>query len=125
MDTEAIEKDWADTLRSPKADEDKEEFPTWAIVLIIAGSVVVIAAAAGGVLLYLRKKKKAREAEAEATVNAYKRKIDVTDDKNIDVYADDEESADTQEAEETQETADEAAEEQPAEEAAEEAEKDE
>lgn len=124
-DTEAIEEDWADTLRSPKADEDKEEFPTWAIVLIIAGSVVVIAAAAGGVLLYLRKKKKVREAEAEATVNAYKRKIDVTDDKNIDVYADDEESADTQEAEETQETADEAAEEQPAEEAAEEAEKDE
>ena len=38
-----------------------------------------------------RKKKKAKKAEDEATVNAYKRKkIDTTDDKSIDVYAEEE-----------------------------------
>ena len=36
------------------------------------------------------------KAEAEATVNAYKRKIDTTDDKTIDVYADETQEAPAQ-----------------------------
>jgi hypothetical protein len=39
-------------------------------------------------IIFNEKKKRALAREAEATVNAYKRKrIDTTDDKTIDVYA--------------------------------------
>ena len=41
-------------------------------------------------LVIISKKKKVAALEAEATVNAYKHKIDTTDDKTIDVYADEE-----------------------------------
>ena len=94
-DKEAIKTSWENTLRSPDVDENsEEEFPTWAICLIVCGSVVILACAAVAVLLVLRAKK-AKAAEAEATVNAYKRKIDTTDDKSIDVYADEEETTET------------------------------
>ena len=61
-------------------------------IAIATGGLAVL-----GIIVYKtvikprREKKKAEKAEAEATVNAYKRKkIDTTDDKSIDVYADDE-----------------------------------
>lgn len=63
--------------------------PTWAIVLIVVGGVLVVAAGVLIPLLIVLSKKKKERARREATVNAYKRKrIDTTDDKTIDVYAD-------------------------------------
>ena len=53
-------------------------------ISLIGGGVAVV-------LIVLHSNKKAKEREAEATVNAYKRKkIDTTDDLSIDVYADEE-----------------------------------
>lgn len=62
----------------------------WHIALIVVGGVLVLAAAIVVPTVIVSKKRK-KKAEEEATVNAYKRKkIDTTDDKSIDVYADDE-----------------------------------
>ncbi len=90
-DVENIDEDWADSLLSEKVTSaPEEEMPTWAIVLICCGSalaLIVIIAIAVKVI----KKKKAKKRREEAVVNAYKRKkIDTTDDKSIDVYADEE-----------------------------------
>ena len=90
-DAEEIETSIGDYLLSEKEEVVEEEsLPTWAIVLIVVGSVLVVAAAVTIPLVIVLKKKKAAKAEAEATVNAYKnkKKIDTTDDKSIDVYAD-------------------------------------
>lgn len=125
-DKESMAQDWTDTLPQENAtEEEKESLPVWAICLIVAGGVIIVAAAVV-VALILIKKKQAEKAEADATVNAYKRKkIDTTDDKTIDVYADETEETATEEtieevpAEETEETATEkTAEEVPAEETA-------
>lgn len=115
-DIEAIEENWAASLLSEKTEEEEESgLPTWAIVLIVVGGVLVIGGAATAVVLYL-KNKADKAKKAEAVVNAYQRKkIDTTDDKTIDVYAD--ESV----AEETAEEAVEAPVEEVAEEVAEEA----
>lgn len=117
-DKTAMEEGWKETLPS-KTEEAVEEsgLETWAICLIIVAAVVVVAVAIIVPVVILSKKKAERE-EAEATVNAYKRpKIDTTDDKSIDVYADEEETP----AEETAEEAPvEAVEEAPAEETTEE-----
>ena len=90
-DQEAIKEDWRATL--PAETEEVEEeggLETWAICLIVAAAVVVVAVAIA-VPVVIVNKNKAAKAEAEATVNAYKRKkIDTTDDKTIDVYADEE-----------------------------------
>ena len=122
-DTDAIDEAWT-ALLTPDEEATEEEddgLETWAIVLIVVGSVLVVAAAVLVPLLVVRAKKKAKAQEAEATVNAYKRKkIDTTDDKSIDVYADEEEAA-----EETVEEATEEAQAETVEEAQEEAEKDE
>ena len=57
--------------------------------MIVVGGLLVVAAAVLVPLMVIRQRK--AKAEAEATVNAYKRvKIDTTDDKSIDVYADEE-----------------------------------
>ncbi|MBO5736613.1 MAG: hypothetical protein J6S04_02285 [Clostridia bacterium] len=89
-DVDAMEEDWRTAL--PKEEEvatEEEGLETWAICLIIAGAVIVVAAAVTIPVVILSKKKAARE-QAEAIKNAYKRpKIDTTDDKTIDVYADD------------------------------------
>ncbi len=107
-DKDAIETAWVNSLRAEKEDTaEAEGLETWAIVLICVGGALVVAAAVLIPLLVVGAKKKAKAKEAEATVNAYKRKkIDTTDDKSIDVYADEET------AEETTETAETAAEEQ-------------
>lgn len=93
-DKDAIQSDWKNSLVIPESETDSEEdkgLPTWAIWLIVCGSVVVVAAAVIIPLVIVSNKKKAKAKEAEATVNAYKRKrIDTTDDLTIDVYADEE-----------------------------------
>ena len=93
-DVEAMAQAWTDTLPKETEKTEKEEgLETWAICLIVAAAVIVVAAAVVVPVVLLNKKKIARE-EAENTVNAYKRvKIDTTDDKSIDVYADDEATA--------------------------------
>lgn len=91
---ETITEAWKSSLLQPKAEEEDEGLPTWALILIICGGVIVVAAVAAAVVTIRRKKKAA--AEAEATVNAYKRKkIDTTDDKSIDVYADEDSAEET------------------------------
>jgi hypothetical protein len=89
-DKTAMAEDWKSTLPTEvKVTVEEEGLETWAICLIIAGSVLVVAAAVIIPVVILSKKKAARE-QAEAIKNAYKRpKIDTTDDKSIDVYADD------------------------------------
>ena len=90
-DKDAIAQAWVNSLRSETEEAEDEGLETWAIVLICVGSALVVAAAVLVPLLVVRAKKKAKQREAEATVNAYKRKaIDTTDDKSIDVYADEE-----------------------------------
>ncbi len=127
-DKDAMAENWADYLLKEEVIEaEEEDLPTWAIILISVGGFLVLVAA----VKYVRSRqaKKARKREAEATVNAYKRKkIDTTDDKSIDVYADEEateaaepveENAEATEATEATETVEPV--EEPAEEAVEEA----
>ena len=111
-DQETIYENWANSLLSEKEEEEEEScLPTWAIVLIVVGGVIVVAAAVTVPLVISAKKKAEAKRRAEATVNAYKRKkIDTTDDKSIDVYAEEEETA-------TEETVEEASEEAATEEA--------
>ena len=127
-DEEAIAVDWANSLLSEKEEEaTKKGLPTWAIVLIVVGGVLVVAGAT--VAIVIGAKKKAAKAKKEADiVNAYQRKkIDTTDDKTIDVYADEEPATEEtveepveeiaeEEVEEAVETQEEAVEETPSEE---------
>ena len=109
-DKEMMEEDWRTTLPSETEETEEESgLETWAICLIIAGAVIVVAAAIIVPVIILSKKKAEREAK-EAIANAYKRpKIDTTDDKSIDVYADDEVTEETP-AEAVEEPAEEVAE---------------
>ena len=109
-DSTAIDDAWT-ALLTPEEEttaEDDDGLATWAIVLIVVGSVLVVATAVLVPLLIVRSKKKAKQREDEATVNAYKRqKIDTTDDKSIDVYADEESESVEETVENTEETAEE------------------
>ncbi len=120
-DTELINEGLLTLIESETVTEDVTEggLKGWHIALIAVGGALVVAAAVV-VPVVIVKKKRAKKAEEEATVNAYKRKkIDTTDDKSIDVYADDEAAEETvEEATETQEEV--PAEDAPAEETAEE-----
>ena len=88
-DVEEINAAWVDSLRSESETEEESGLPGWAIALIVAGSVIVVLTATLIPILIVVSKKKAKAKAAEETVNAYKRKkIDTTDDKSIDVYAD-------------------------------------
>ena len=114
-DAEAIAESWVNSLLSKEEEEEDDGLPTWAIVLIVVGSVLVVAAGVTIPLVIVAKKKAAKKAEEEATVNAYKRKkIDTTDDKTIDVYA--EEQAEQPAEAATEETVVEATEEETVEE---------
>lgn len=107
-DEEAIYQNWVDSLRSETEEvEEDEGMPTWAIILIsVGGGLIFIAAVV--FVLKKRAKKRAAAREAEATVNAYKRKkIDTTDDKSIDVYADEDETTEEVAEEPVEETAEE------------------
>ena len=112
-DKDAIATNWADSLLSETEEEEEDEgLPTWALVLIIVGGVLVVAGATAGVWYYVAQKKAAAK-KAESVVNAYQRKkIDTTDDKTIDVYADEEKTEEAaEEAEEAPAEAEEVAEE--------------
>ncbi len=102
-DAEEIKTAWVDSLMKPEVAETTEEsLPDWAIALIVCGSVLIVGGVVAIMLVIYFKKKKAKQAEADATVNAYKRKkIDTTDDKSIDVYADEEKQEATETVEET------------------------
>ena len=91
-DADAIKDAWYDYLYTETTSEEEDKgLPTWAIILIVCGSVLVVAAAVLVPLLIIQAKKKAKAEEDDAIVNAAKRpKIDTTDDKTIDVYADEE-----------------------------------
>ncbi len=88
-DVEKIATAWENSLLKEEVEETEESgLPTgavWAIVI----SVAAVLGGAAAIVIVTMKKKAAAKREAEATVNAYKRKkIDTTDDKTIDVYAD-------------------------------------
>ncbi len=89
-DIELMKEGWTNTLRHEEETEETEEgWPTWAIITAAIGGGVVVILLITVPVIVVNNKKKARR-KAEATVNAYKRKkIDTTDDKSIDVYADD------------------------------------
>lgn len=111
-DAEAIETAWKKSLLMYTEEESDEGWATWQKVLLgvgIAAGVVVVAAAVAIPLVIRAKKKKAKAEEEAAIVEAGRRKpvIDTTDDKSIDVYADDSAA----EAEPVEETAEPAAEE--------------
>ena len=92
-DKEAIETAWKDSLlKTEEEEEEDSSLPGWAIALIVVGAVLVVAGGASVPVTLYFKKKAAAKKEAEATINAYRRKkIDTTDDKTIDVYADEKE----------------------------------
>jgi hypothetical protein len=98
-DETAIEEGFAATLKTETVVEEEDKgLPGWAIALIVVGSVLVVAAAAVIVVWQVKKAKKEAH-DKEVTAIRPKKKIDTTDDKTIDVYAD--ETAEVVEAEET------------------------
>ena len=117
-DEEAIQTAWAEAIK-PATDDDtttetaEDGLETWQIVLIVVSSVIVVAGIVGGVVYFvLESKKKKEKAQADKdTVNAYKKRIDTTDDKSIDVYADEETPAEETNEEATEEKVEETTEE--------------
>ena len=122
-DGEAMAEVWKNYLPFEEAEEEEFVWEWWYTLLIVIGGVLVLGGAGVAVVLVLHNKK-VKAAEAEATVNAYKTlKIDTTDDKSIDVYADDTPAEETKEeavevteekVEATEEATEEVAEEAPA-----------
>ena len=110
-DADEIDQMWVDFV-TPDIEEETVEaeekgLETWAIVLIVAGSVIVAAGIAVGVIFLVKAQNKKKEAARKAaeTVNLAKRKIDTTDDKSIDVYADETETVEIQEVSQEAEVA--------------------
>ena len=90
-DEELMKESWRNVLRkyTETEEEETEENAPWLKWLLVGCGVGAVIACVVFASLTLKKNKE-KKAEAEATVNAYKRKkIDTTDDKSIDVYADD------------------------------------
>lgn len=119
-DAKMISEAWATSITPVKESEETttedDGLETWQIVLIVVSGVIVLAGIAGGIVYFVMdaKKKKAKAQEEADTVNRYKNKIDVKDDKSIDVYADgSKENAEeaTEEKEEVEENAEEVSEE--------------
>lgn len=102
-DKDAMKAGWETFLRHETEEETEDEFPGWAIALIVVGSVLVAGAIAFIVIWQVRKAKKAQR-EQEIVSLGKRKYIDTTDDKSIDVYADD--AAETTE-EPVEETSDE------------------
>ena len=97
-DADAMKAGWETYLRHETEEETEDEFPGWAIALIIVGSVLVAGGVAFIVIWQVRKAKKAQR-EQEIVSLGKRKYIDTTDDKSIDVYADDAEET----SDETQE----------------------
>ena len=114
-DAEAMEEAWLNSLLQPEDTQEEESgMPGYVVWIIVVASVIVVAAIVAVPVALNSKKKAAKRREEEATVNAYKRKkIDTTDDKSIDVYADEEKAEEAVEEvseEPSEEVADEATE---------------
>ncbi len=119
-EVEAIDEAWASYLKTETTTTEEDGLPDWAIWLIVGGSVLVVGVAAAVTVIVVLKKKKAEKAKAESIVNAYKhKKIDTTDDKTIDVYAEEEPTVEEVETP-VEESMEEVVEEAPIEESAEE-----
>ncbi|MBQ9118060.1 MAG: hypothetical protein IJY11_02540 [Clostridia bacterium] len=104
----------ASYLKAHEVEETEESFPVWAIILIcVAGALVVAAGITVPCVIVHKKRAKAR-ADREATAVRRRKRIDTTDDKTIDVYADEKaEEAKAEEAQEQPAEEESAAEEQP------------
>ena len=98
-DEESINEGFAATLKTETAEEEDEGLAWWAILLICVGSVLVAGGAVAIIVWQVQKAKKEKR-DREATAIRPKKKIDTTDDKSIDVYADDEETVKTKTTEE-------------------------
>lgn len=98
-DAEEIADGWTNTLKQASTDTvTVTRLATWFVVLLVVAIAAVIAAAVLIPVLVILHKKKLRKREEEATTNAYKRKrIDMTKDDSIDVYADEEAEAEKDE----------------------------
>jgi len=98
-DIDAIENSWAGTLQQETPVATDDSFPVWATVLLVIGGVLVVGAAIGvPVGLHLRKKAQLQAAYERTRVR--KDRLDTTDDKSIDVYADEETPAEAKAEEE-------------------------
>ena len=95
-DTDAMEEYWRTTIRFYAPEETVEEgLEDWALALIILAVLLVVAGCALTVtLLYLKKRKEA----ARAAAKPKRMKVDTTDDRNVDVYADEPTTAEPEEA---------------------------
>ncbi len=90
-DAEAIATAWENSLLQEEEEEEDDEIEAWVLGLIIGGCALVAIAVVVVTIVIVKKKEKAKEKAKEEIVTAYKRKkIDTTDDKSIDVYAEDE-----------------------------------
>ena len=111
QDEKAVNDYWAGALKNYTVTEVKESLPDWGIALIAVGSVLAVAAIAVGIVLGIRAKKK-----KAALPHEEKMRVDTTDDRSVDVYADEAENAEEAVEEPVAESVEEAAAE-PAEEA--------
>ncbi len=91
-DAETIATAWEDSLlKETEEEEEEDEIEPWVLGVIIGGCALVAVTAVVVTLVIVKKKEKAKAKAKEEIVTAYKRKkIDTTDDKSIDVYAEDE-----------------------------------
>jgi hypothetical protein len=99
-DKEGLPEDWKKSIylaASSDSEDESEGLEWWAWLLIAVGGVAVVV---GGVFLGIYLKKRSKAAMEERMRNSKsRRKIDTTDDKTIDVYADDEAETPAEEAE--------------------------
>ena len=105
-DKQAMEEAFKTSLLTKTEEDTETGVDAWIIWTIVGVGAALIVGGVVAALLIVNAKKKAKKAEEDATVNAYKRKIDTTDDKTIDVYAEDETQTQTEETveETTEET---------------------
>ncbi len=86
-DKETLDNYWQTTVLdkyTPPATEEAHGLAGWKIALIVVACIIAAAAVAAGVSVYLVKKHKKENAPAKVRMH-----VDTTDDKDIDVYADD------------------------------------
>ena len=84
-DFDGMESYWSTTLEHYTVTEEESGLPAWAWALIGVGIGIVVVGAGLAVWFILRAQKKRREAEGKQP----KMFVDTTDDRTVDVYADD------------------------------------
>ncbi len=97
-DAESVDTYWKGALEhyTAPAEEEPEGLPTWAWVLIGVGIGLVVAAIGVGIYFVLRSRKQEEAPEEE------KMYVDTTDDKSVDVYAEEEKTQPADEVEEAE-----------------------